>query len=129
MTGELNSTPSMVAGAMPTVGELFRTCTQIHSAATAIEYRGRHISYGQLLDRVERVTEVLARYGLRRGDCVALLSHNRPEYFEVELAAANLGVMTACLNWRLSQRELGYCLDLVSPKLVIVEQEFTGRLP
>ena len=128
MTGKLISTPSMVAGVVATVGELFRTCAQIHPASTAIEYQGRQISYGQLLDRVQRLTAVLASHGLRRGDCVALLSHNRPEYFEVELAAANLGVMTACLNWRLSQRELAYCMELVSPKLVIVEEELAGNL-
>jgi len=129
MTGELESTRSMLAAAVPTVGELFRSCAQVRSAATAIEYRGKHVSYGQLLDRVQRLSEVLASQGLGRGDCVALLSHNRPEYFEVELAAANLGVITACLNWRLSQRELAYCIDLVSPKLVIVEEEFAGNLP
>lgn len=128
MTGELKNTPSMGAGAVPTVGELFRSCAQIHSASTAIEYQGRRISYGQLLDRVQRATEMLASHGLRRGDRVALLSHNRPEYIEVELAAANLGVMTACLNWRLSQRELAYCIELVSPKLVIVEEELAGNL-
>ncbi|MFX7988863.1 hypothetical protein ABTK55_20010, partial [Acinetobacter baumannii] len=44
------------------------------------------------------------------------------------LAAANLGVITACLNWRLSQRELAYCIDLVSPKLLIVEEELAGNL-
>jgi fatty-acyl-CoA synthase len=118
----------MVAGAVPTVGELFRTCAQIHTASTAIEYQGRRISYGQLLDRVQRLTAVLAGHGLRRGDRIALLSHNRPEYFEVELAAANLGVITACLNWRLSQRELAYCVELVSPGLVIVEEELAGSL-
>ncbi len=128
MAGERESTPSMVAGAGPTVGELFRACAQIHTASTAIEHQGRQISYGQLLDRVQRVTEMLASHGLRRGDRVALLSHNRPEYFEVELAAANLGVITACLNWRLSQRELAYCVELVSPKLVIVEEELAGSL-
>ncbi|MGZ5875762.1 MAG: class I adenylate-forming enzyme family protein [Bradyrhizobium sp.] len=129
MTGELKSEPSMRAGAIATVGELFRACAQVHSAATAIEYQGRQISYGELSDRVQRLTEVVARHGLRRGDCVALLSHNRPEYFEVELAAANLGVMTACLNWRLSPRELAYCMELVSPKLVIVEAELADSLP
>src|SRR3984893_19511174 len=72
---------------------------------------------------------MLAASGLGRGDRVALLSHNRPEYFEIELAAANLGVMTACLNWRLSPRELAYCIELVSPKLVIVEAESAGNLP
>jgi acyl-CoA synthetase (AMP-forming)/AMP-acid ligase II len=128
MTGELTNAAAMLAGAMPTVGELFRSCAQIHSASTAIEYQGRQISYGQLLDRVQRATAMLADLGLRRGDRVALLSHNRPEYFEVELAAANLGVITACLNWRLSPRELAYCIDLVSPKLVIAEAEFSGTL-
>jgi acyl-CoA synthetase (AMP-forming)/AMP-acid ligase II len=125
---ELTSTPSLVAGSVATVGELFRACAQIHAASTAIEYQGRQISYGELLDRVQRATAMLASHGLRRGDRVALLSHNRPEYFEVELAAANLGVMTACLNWRLSPRELAYCIELVSPKLVIVEAEFSGNL-
>jgi fatty-acyl-CoA synthase len=128
MPGELTNAAAMVAGAMPTVGELFRASAQVHSASTAIEYQGRQISYGQLLDRVQRATAMLAGLGLRRGDRIALLSHNRPEYFEIELAAANLGVITACLNWRLSQRELTYCIDLVSPKLVIAEAEFSATL-
>jgi acyl-CoA synthetase (AMP-forming)/AMP-acid ligase II len=126
MTGPITSAPAMVAGSMATVGELFRSCAQIHSASTAIEYRGTQISYRQLLDRVQRATAMLASHGLRRGDRVALLSHNRPEYFEIELAAAHLGVMTACLNWRLSPRELAYCIELVSPKLLIIEAELTG---
>jgi acyl-CoA synthetase (AMP-forming)/AMP-acid ligase II len=128
MTGESKGAPSMIAGAVPTIGELFRTFAQIHSASTAIEYQGRQISYGQLLDRVQRAAAMLAGCGLRRGDRVALLSRNRPEYFEIELAAANLGVMTACLNWRLSQRELAYCVELVSPKLVIVEEDLASNL-
>jgi fatty-acyl-CoA synthase len=128
MTGELAGTPSIIAGSVATVGELFRSGAQIRATSTAIEYQGRQITYGRLLDRVQRATAMLAGHGLRRGDRVALLSHNRPEYFEIELAAANLGVMTACLNWRLSQRELAYCIELVSPKLLIIEPEFTSDL-
>ena len=128
MTGERKDVPTTLAGIGPTVGELFRSCAQVHSGSIAIEYQGRQISYGQLLDRVQRVTAMLAAFGLQRGDRVALLSRNRPEYFEIELAAANLGVMTACLNWRLSPRELAYCVELVSPKLVIVEEDLAGNL-
>ena len=94
----------MSAGTNPTIGELFRASALIHRSSVAIEYQGRHVSYGELLDRVHRTTSMLASQGLRRGDRVALLSRNRPEYLEVELAAANLGIITACLNWRLSQR-------------------------
>ncbi|MBN9003914.1 MAG: AMP-binding protein [Rhizobiales bacterium] len=124
MTGEFNG----AAGSGLTVGELFRTRAEVQSADTAIEYQGRQTSYGELLDRVARVTAMLAASGLRRGDRVALLSRNRPEYVEIELAAANLGVITACLNWRLSPRELAYCVELVSPKLVIVEPDLAGNL-
>jgi fatty-acyl-CoA synthase len=116
------------AGSIATVGELFRACATLHAASVALEYRGRHVSYAELLDRVQRATAMLAAQGLQRGDRVALLSRNRPEYFEIELAAANLGVITACLNWRLSPRELAYCVELVSPKLLIVEPDLAGNL-
>ena len=117
-----------VAGSGSTVGELFRSRAKIQPASTAIEYQGRNISYGELLGRVERAAAMLSASGLQRGDRVALLSRNRPEYVEIELAAANLGVITACLNWRLSPRELTYCVELVSPKLVIVEPDLVGNL-
>ena len=117
-----------MAGATPSVGELFRARARIQKSLPAIEYQDRLISYGELLDRVDRLTGVLAARGLVRGDRIALLSRNRPEYLEVELAAANLGVITACLNWRLSERELAYCIELVSPKLLIAEQDLTANL-
>ncbi len=120
--------PMEMAGATPTVGELFRVRARIQESLPAIEYQGRLISYGELLDRVDRLTSVLAARGLVRGDRVALLSRNRPEYLEVELAAASLGVITACLNWRLSERELAYCIELVSPRLLIAEQDLTANL-
>jgi fatty-acyl-CoA synthase len=126
MTGEFDG--AAAAGSGLTVGELFRSRAEIQPAETAIEYRGRQISYGELSDRVEHAAAMLSASGLRRGDRVALLSRNRPEYVEIELAAANLGVITACLNWRLSPRELAYCVELVSPKLVIVEPDLVGNL-
>lgn len=128
MTEGREKAPITMAGATPTIGELFRASALMHKSSVAIEYQGRHVSYGQLLDRVHRTTSMLASQGLRRGDRVALLSRNRPEYLEVELAAANLGIITACLNWRLSERELAYCIDLVSPELLIIEEELAGNL-
>lgn len=34
----------------------------------------------------------------------------------------------ACLNWRLSPRELSYCIELVSPALLIAEPDLAGIL-
>ena len=116
------------AGSAATVGALFRARAGVCGSATAVEYRDRRISYRELLDRVDRVGAMLTSHGLTRGDRVALLSRNRPEYLEVELAGANLGVITACLNWRLSPRELFYCIDLASPKLLIVEPDLAANV-
>jgi acyl-CoA synthetase (AMP-forming)/AMP-acid ligase II len=128
MEGQHTSAQVMAAGAVSTVGELFRATATLHRNAIAIEYLKRRISYGELLDRVQRATAMLAGYGLQRGDRVALLSRNRPEYLEIELAAAHLGVITACLNWRLSPRELAYCIELVSPALLIAEFDLASSL-
>src|ERR1700732_1042364 len=65
--------PAEMAGATPSVGELFRARAQIQKSLPAIEYQGRLISYGELLDRVERLTGVLAARGLVRGGSHALL--------------------------------------------------------
>jgi len=126
MTGHENLQANV--GTIATVGQLFSACASLNAGSIALEYRGRRISYGELHDRVRRTTAMLAAQGLQRGDRIALLCRNRPEYFEVELAAANLGVITACLNWRLAPRELSYCIDLVSPKLLIVEPELAGSI-
>ena len=123
-----NRSPMTAAGTSSTVGSLFRARAAIQPSALAIECGERRLSYGELDDRVNRAAAMLARYGLTRGDRVALLSRNRPEYLEIELAAGQLGVITACLNWRLSKRELTYCIDLVSPKLLITEAELAAPL-
>lgn len=128
MAAEFNAQIGAACG-IGTVGALFGACADLHARRVAIEYRERTITYGELLDRVRRLAAVLAARGLQRGDRVGVLSRNRPEYLEVELAAAHLGVITACLNWRLSGRELAYCIELVSPKLLIVEADLTANLP
>ena len=57
--------------------------------------------------------------GLNAGERIAVLSRNRREYVEVQLAAAATGLIVACLNWRLLAAELRHCVTLVSPRLII----------
>ena len=64
MAGQDPGPQVTAAGAVLTVGALFRDTAMLHSNAIAIEYRDRLISYGELLDRVGRATAVLAGYAL-----------------------------------------------------------------
>jgi acyl-CoA synthetase (AMP-forming)/AMP-acid ligase II len=110
------------------VYELFAAQVAGDPNAVAIEAGSMRRSYGALNARVERLAAALAGKGVRYGDRVAVLSENRAEYIEVELAAAYLGAIVACQNWRLAAGELQHCLDLVSPALVIASRRFAQTL-
>ncbi len=71
---------------------------------------------------------MLSSLGVRKGDRIAVLSENRSEYIELELAAAKIGAIVACCNWRQAKEELEYCIDLVDPKLLVVSERFSSSL-
>ena len=107
------------AAAALTVDAAFRERAAAHPARIALVQDERRISYAELQDRVDRLCLGLLRLGVQRGDRIAVLSENRFEYVEVLLAAAHIGAIVACQNWRLSAAELEHCLRLVGPRVVI----------
>lgn len=116
----------IAAAGQLTVHGLFRACVRRAPEAVAIETAQRSVTYRELDDRVLRLAAALAQLGIARGDRIALLSENRQEYAEIELAAACLGAIVACQNWRLAPGELGHCINLVEPGLVIVSQRYAA---
>jgi len=123
--------------AASTVGSLFAAQVRCNPRRTAVVDGARSLTYGALADRVARLAAVLAApagtwtgagLGLGRGARIAILSENRCEYIEVLLAAARLGVVVACQNWRQTERELGHCLDLAEPHVTFVSQRHAAKL-
>jgi fatty-acyl-CoA synthase len=110
------------------VYELFRSRVRRDPAALAVEENARRLTYGELDARVCRVASMLRQLGVAHGDRIALLSENRTEYLEVQLAAARIGAIVACQNWRLATAELQHCISLVTPKLIIVSPRFASAL-
>jgi fatty-acyl-CoA synthase len=74
------------------------------------------LSYRGLAERSRRYTRwALAQY-IAKGDVVALLMPNRPEYFATWLGLTRAGAAVALLNTNLTGASLAYCIDLVAPK-------------
>ena len=105
---------------------LFRASARRAPEAVALETATARITYRELDERVLRLSAALAGLGVAHGERIALLSENRQEYAELELAAACLGAIVACQNWRLAPGELQHCIDLVEPALVIVSERFAA---
>ncbi len=124
-------TPLTHHAGQSSVGALFRDRARLHPEAPAIQSSdGRILSYGVLNGRVNRAAALMSRLGVGRGDRVAILSENRPEYLELLLACAKLGAILACQNWRLAAPELQHCITLVEPRAVFVaerHQELLGK--
>jgi acyl-CoA synthetase (AMP-forming)/AMP-acid ligase II len=116
------------AAAGLTVAEAFRTQVALRGDAPALQAGERTLSYRQLNERAARLARLLAARDVRRGERVAILSENRSEYVELFLAAARLGAIVACQNWRLADDELAHCIRLAAPRLVIASPRHAPTL-
>src|SRR5476649_389854 len=96
----------------------------------AIIFDGEALSYRALHDRIEAAARVLkAEFGVNRGDRVAILSLNRPDYLVLLYACARLGAMLVPLNWRLALAEQAFILSNAGAKVLVLEQAFAAILP
>jgi fatty-acyl-CoA synthase len=115
------------AGAF-TIGALLRDQARRHPARVALEEGGRSTTYAELNARVNRLAQALAARGVGRGERVGILSENRREYVEAQLACAKLGAILACQNWRQTEEELAHCVRLAEPRAMLVSARFAERL-
>ena len=83
------------AAAGLTVGGLFSAQVRQAPQAIALQQGGQSITYAALGDRCDRLARHLAARGIGRGDRVAVLSENRFEYVETQMACAKLGLLGA----------------------------------
>jgi len=63
-----------------------------------IIFEGRTVTFGEMNALANRVAHAALAAGLKRGDVVALMMENRPEYPMVWLGLAKVGIITAFLN-------------------------------
>ena len=82
------------------------------------------VSFAEVNARVNRLNNALAGLGLGHGDRVAILSRNRPEFFEV-YGVAKSALVAVPLNWRLAAPELLHPLQDSGPRVIVAEPNFT----
>ena len=107
-----------------TVYELFAEQALRQPGKTALKDKARSFSYRTTRRRVDALASRLESAGIRPGDRIAVLSENRIEYIELHLAAARIGAIVACQNWRLRKAELEHCVGLVTPGLLLYSPRF-----
>jgi fatty-acyl-CoA synthase len=88
-------------------------CEQAHNAPNGIAaiYEGRRVTFAELADASGRVAGRMREQGIRRGDRVGLLSHNRIEWLEVFFATAALGATLVPFSTWSTASELDFLIN------------------
>jgi O-succinylbenzoate-CoA ligase len=84
------------------------------------------ITYAGLDRRAARVAGGLRRLGVGRGDVVAVLLYNCPEFIEIMFAISRIGGVFMPINWRLAGEEVAYIASHAGAKLVVSEPELAS---
>jgi acyl-CoA synthetase (AMP-forming)/AMP-acid ligase II len=82
----------------------------------ALSLGNSRLTFSQLHDRVKRIATTLNQAGFARGDRLALLLPNGPDYIELVYACSWLGVIVVPINTRLSAVEIDHVLVGAAPR-------------
>ena len=106
------------------MGDVIRRSAHRFPNKTALVFRESQQTYGELNRRVNRLAHSLLGLGLKKGDRVALLSHNAPAFFEIYFACAKSGGIFVPVNNLLRRSELLQVLNYVEPRYLFFGPEF-----
>jgi long-chain acyl-CoA synthetase len=96
--------------------------------APALLFKGRTISHGELDRRSDAFAAALAGLGVAKGDRVALLLPNCPQFLICELGAWKAGAVVHPLNPIYTEQELEGALRRTRAETIVVLAPFYGRV-
>ena len=85
---------------------------------------GRTYTYAALRAEVRAFAKGLHALGVRKGDLVAILMGNKPQWIIADLAICSLGGIMVAVNTWVTSRELGYVLAHSDARTLIVSDHF-----
>ncbi|MBN1276697.1 MAG: long-chain fatty acid--CoA ligase [Deltaproteobacteria bacterium] len=102
--------------------------SELHPNKNAVIYEDERISYLQLHQRANRTGCWLQSLGIEKGDRVAVMLKNCPEFIEIYLACSRLGAIFVPINFRLAGPELEYSLKNSRPRLFVFGHEYAETI-
>ena len=99
-----------------------------HASKPALLFKGAEVSYGQLHRESDACAAALAALGVRKGDRVALVLPNCPQFVVAEIGAWKAGAVVCPVNPTYTERELENALKANGATTVVTLTPFYDRL-
>ncbi len=111
------------------LADLFRKCLNKHPHKPCIVFQDQVWTFQDIEDYSNKIARIfLENYGLKKGDCVALLLENKPEYVAIWLGLSKIGVISALINTNLKHQPLLHSLRSVEPKAIVYGTNFEASI-
>jgi long-chain acyl-CoA synthetase len=114
-----------------TLAHAFRTTVAEHPDRVAVRTKDDEVAWtwSELAERVDALAGGLAALGVRRGDTVALMLSNRPEFHLADLAAMTLGATPFSIYATFTREQIEYVVADAGARVALVESQLAGSFP
>jgi long-subunit acyl-CoA synthetase (AMP-forming) len=86
------------------------------------------VTWDELRRRVHAIAGGLAGLGVSKGDTVALMLNNRPEFIPVDLAAVSLGAVPFSIYQTAAPEQIEYVISDAGARVIVVESSFLALI-
>jgi fatty-acyl-CoA synthase len=106
-----------------TLADAIQDAVDDHDDRVFISFEGEEITYAQFEARENQFAHWGLTDVLSKGDCVALLMENRPDYIAFWAGMAKLAVRVALINNNLSGAGLAHCIKVANARAIVMNPE------
>lgn len=107
-----------------TLGDLIDRAAERWPDRTAIINERKVITYRDLKERADRLAAALLKIGMKKGDKVAVLFTNLPQWSYAEFAVVKIGAVVVPINTRYTPAELEYILRHSDASTILMMDRF-----
>lgn len=109
-------------------GEILRLTARRRPRHIALACGDRRLAYAALDDMANRFANAVLARGIGRGDTIAAMSRNLPEYVALHFGTARTGAILVNLMPAYAPDEIAAILNHTGAKLIVVEAAFQDRI-
>jgi long-subunit acyl-CoA synthetase (AMP-forming) len=113
-----------------TIAQAFRITAAQRPDDVAVRTKGDEVAWtwSELRERVDRLAGGLHDLGLRKGDTIALLLGNRPEFHLADLAAMMVGATPFSIYMTYAPNQIEYVVSDAGARIIITEQQYLANV-
>src|SRR4051795_4495153 len=113
-----------------TIAEAFRLTSAERAGDVAVPTLDGSVewTWGELRDKVDALADGLYSLGVRKGDSVALMLGNRPEFHLADLAVVMIGATPFSIYMTYAPNQIAYVVGDADAKVLITEQQFVANV-